>query len=445
MSAENNQANKDKINLNEIEIGKRVRVKKLDSGSLWARKTVAGGIVFYWRFTLAGASDWIYIGIYDARNPPRSIEPIVRSSGETFSIQAASAKADAIARAHKKSVSSGGGGISEIHAQRKAERLEKEAQKIDDKKHTVASLIELYCASLANLKTRRDFEGMFAKHIINAHPKIAHAPAKSVDAETWADALRELASNHPHTARKLRSYIKAAYTMAIKSPYDLNINIKFKAFKIKSNPLNDIPPPKANKADKDALSADELRTYWGLIRDLEGIKGAVLRLHLLTGGLRVLQLLRLKPNDITRDLFTLYDIKGKRDEPSAYSTPITATARKDFDYLLSINPTGFVFSTNGGITNISPETVLHWAQKTVGDSIVNFKIKRIRSGIETLLSSKRVAKDIRGRLQSHGITGVQDVHYDDYDYLREKLNALKLIEKTLNETDTDNNVIKLFG
>ena len=443
MATKNTITDEKPINLKEIETGKRVQVKKLDNGSLWARKTVAGGIVFYWRYSFEGGRNWVYLGAYDARNPPRSTEPTIRNGAETFSIIAAGAKADALSREHKKSVTTGGGGIGEIREQRKAERLEREAQKIDDKKHTVASLIELYCASLANLKTRRDFEGMFAKHIINAHPKIAHAPAKSVDAETWADALRELASNHPHTARKLRSYIKAAYTMAIKSPYDLNINIKFKAFKIKSNPLNDIPPPKANKADKDALSADELRTYWGLIRDLEGIKGAVLRLHLLTGGLRVLQLLRLKPNDITRDLFTLYDIKGKRDEPSAYSTPITATARKDFDYLLSINPTGFVFSTNGGITNISPETVLHWAQNAVGDTIANFKLKRIRSGIETLLSSKRVAKDIRGRLQSHGITGVQDVHYDDYDYLREKLNALKLIEKTLNETDTT--VIKMFG
>ena len=445
MATKNTITDEKPINLKEIETGKRVQVKKLDNGSLWARKTVAGGIVFYWRYSFEGGRNWVYLGAYDARNPPRSTEPTIRNGAETFSIIAAGAKADALSREHKKSVTTGGGGIGEIREQRKAERLEREAQKIDDKKHTVASLIELYSASLTNTKTRRDFEGMFAKHIIGTHPQIAHAPAKSVDSETWADALRELANQHPHTARKLRSYIKAAYTMAIKSPYDLNINIKFKAFKIKSNPFNDIPPPKANKADKDALSADELRTYWLAIRDLEGIKGAVLRLHLLTGGLRVLQLLRLKRADIKRDLFTLYDIKGKRDEPTAYSTPITATARQDFDYLLSINSSGFVFSTNGGMTSISPETVLHWAQKAAGDSIVNFKIKRIRSGIETLLSSRRVAKDIRGRLQSHGITGVQDVHYDDYDYLREKLNALKLIEKTLNETDTDNNVIKLFG
>lgn len=423
------------INLKEIELGKRVQVKKLDNGSLWARKLTAGGISFYWRYSFEGKRNWVYLGMYDPRNPPRSTEPTIRNGSETYSIVAACKKADALAIEHKASQTTGGGGIGEIREKRKAERLEREAQKIDDKTHTVEGLIELYSASLTNHKTRRDFEGMFEKHIKGAQPKIARAPAKSVDSETWADALRELAKQHPHTARKLRSYIKAAYSMAIKAPYDLNINLKFKAFKIKSNPFNDIPPPKANKADKDALSADELQTYWGIIRELDGVKGAVLRLHLLTGGLRVLQLLRLNRADIKRDTFTLYDIKGKRDEPTAYSTPITATVRQDFDYLLSVNPSGYVFSTNGGMTSISPETVLHWAQNAVGDAIVNFKLKRIRSGIETLLSSKRVAKDIRGRLQSHGITGVQDVHYDDYDYLREKLNALKLIEKTLNQTD----------
>ena len=431
------------FNLKDIELGKRVQVRKLNNGSLWARKLVTGGVSFYWRYSFEGKRNWIYLGIYDARNPPRSTEPTIRNGAETYSIAAACKKAEVLATEHKASQTIGGGGIGEIRAKRKAERLEREAQKIDDKAHTVASLVELYSASLTNQKTRRDFEGAFENHIKNVKPKIAHAPAKSVDSETWADALRELAQQHPHTARKLRSYIKAAYSMAIKSPYDLNINVKFKAFKIKSNPFNDIPPPKANKADKDALSADELQTYWGIIRELEGIKGAVLRLHLLTGGLRVLQLLRLKRTDVKRDLFTLYDIKGKRDEPSAYSTPITATARQDFDYLLNVNQSGFVFSTDGGITHISPETVLHWAQKAVGNSIENFKLKRIRSGIETLLSSKRVSKDIRGRLQSHGITGVQDVHYDDYDYLREKLNALKLIEKTLNQTDTT--VIKMFA
>ena len=170
MATKNTITDEKPINLKEIETGKRVQVKKLDNGSLWARKTVAGGIVFYWRYSFEGGRNWVYLGAYDARNPPRSTEPTIRNGAETFSIIAAGAKADALSREHKKSVTTGGGGIGEIREQRKAERLEREAQKIDDKKHTVASLIELYSASLTNTKTRRDFEGMFAKHIIGTGP-----------------------------------------------------------------------------------------------------------------------------------------------------------------------------------------------------------------------------------------------------------------------------------
>ena len=41
-----------------------------------------------------------------------------------------------------------------------------------------------------------------------------------------------------------------------------------------------------------------------------------------------------------------------------------------------------------------------------------FELKRIRSGIETLLVAQGVSREIRGHLQSHGLTGVQARYYD---------------------------------
>jgi hypothetical protein len=43
-------------------------------------------------------------------------------------------------------------------------------------------------------------------------------------------------------------------------------------------------------ADKNPLSADKLRTYWQAIKPMPGFIGSVLRLHLLTGGKRIEQL-----------------------------------------------------------------------------------------------------------------------------------------------------------
>ena len=65
---------------------------------------------------------------------------------------------------------------------------------------------------------------------------------------------------------------------------------------------------------------------------------------------------------------------------------------------------------------------MRWATRSMG-----FKAKRLRSGVETLLSSAGVSRDVRGRLQSHGISGVQATHYDAHDYLPEKKQALETL------------------
>jgi hypothetical protein len=48
----------------------------------------------------------------------------------------------------------------------------------------------------------------------------------------------------------------------------------------------------------------------------------------------------------------------------------------------------------------------------VGNAIEGFQLKRIRSGVETLLAAQGVSREVRGHLQSLGLTGVQARHYD---------------------------------
>ena len=48
-----------------------------------------------------------------------------------------------------------------------------------------------------------------------------------------------------------------------------------------------------------------------------------------------------------------------------------------------------------------------------------------------MLASAGVSRDTRGRLQSHGISGVQATHYDGHDYLPEKRQALETLLRLL--------------
>jgi hypothetical protein len=43
------------------------------------------------------------------------------------------------------------------------------------------------------------------------------------------------------------------------------------------------------------------------------------------------------------------------------------------------------------------------------------------------LAAQGVSREVRGHLQSHGLTGVQARHYDGHDYMREKGRALEIL------------------
>jgi hypothetical protein len=90
-----------------------------------------------------------------------------------------------------------------------------------------------------------------------------------------------------------------------------------------------------------------------------------------------------------------------------------------------------------GETHLSNATFFHWAKEAAGNKISDFAPKRIRSGVETLLAATGVSQDIRGRLQSHGISGVQDRHYNAHDYLAEKRQALDLLYELLDGRKPD--------
>lgn len=61
-----------------------------------------------------------------------------------------------------------------------------------------------------------------------------------------------------------------------------------------------------------------------------------------------------------------------------------------------------------------------------------------RSGVETLLASAGVSAEHRGRLQSHGVSGVQATHYDAHDCAPEKLSALKILFRLLEASEISN-------
>lgn len=402
------------------------KVKPL--GALQARKQTSGAVAFYWRYSIGDRSERVLIGLYDSAAAPKSLTPTPRG----YSYAAAIRAAESLSLEHHAHRDQGG--RPALVAAQKAEKAAAAEAVRRAAENTLKALLLAYCDHLEALgrRSHRDARSIFQLHVFDAWPSVAAMPAKAVDAERFADMMRRLIDDGKgRTANKLRSYARAAYQTAKAARSKPNIPVLFKAFEITSNPVADTSPDESqNRPDKRPMSAAELRAYWSSIKALEGFRGALLRLHLLTGGQRIEQLVNLKTADIEGASFVLYDGKGRPGHPPRpHTVPLIRPAAKA---LRDCKPAReFALSTDGGTTHVAATTLSEWAAQAA-HGVEEFQAKRIRSGVETMLAAAGVPQDIRGRLQSHGIAGVQARHYDGHDYLPEKRKALETLHKLLN-------------
>jgi len=411
--------------IQEMPAGKFVTVVKVaPTGALQARKDGCGATKFYWRFSIGAKSERVAIGLYDSAAAPKSLTLTAKG----FSVLAAVRAAEALAQRHYQHRESGGHPAL-VAADRAAKAATDEARK-SAAQHTLSRLLDLYCDYLKGLgrDSHKDARSIFNLHVKQAWPALAAIPAKEVTTEQFADMMRKLIeADKKRTANKFRAYSRAAYQAAKAARSKPSIPVAFKDFGITTNPVADtLPDETGNRSAKRPLSPGELRKYWQSIRVMGGIKGALLRLHLLTGGQRIAQFVRLLSKNVADDSIVLYDSKGRPGQPPRpHTVPLIAAAKAA---LAEVDIAGeWALSTDGGKTHIAATSLSKWAVEAAGDEIPGFLTKRIRSGIETLLASARVSSDTRGRLQSHGISGVQSRHYDGHDYFDEKLESLEMV------------------
>ena len=358
-------------------------VKVKPSGALQARKQANGSVFFFWRYSIGAASERVQIGAYDSAASPKSLAPSARG----YSIAAAVHAAELLAVKHHQHKSEGG--RPALVAAAKEVRRKAEKEKISAAKQTLSNLLGDYCDHLEKLErsAHKDARSIFKLHVTEAWPKIAALPANQATGEQVADMMRRvLEMGKGRTANKVRSYVRAAYQTARASRSKASIPVHFKAYNVVANPAADTEPDESqNKPDKDPLSSDELRAYWQAIKALSGFRGAVLRLHLLTGGQRIEQLENMLSSHVAGDSILLYDSKGRPGKlPRPHTVPLVNAAAVA---LMDCKPNGtYALSTDGGKTHLSAVTLSAWAVEAA-ISIPRFKKKRLRSGVETLLAA----------------------------------------------------------
>ncbi len=306
---------------------------------------------------------------------------------------------------------------------------------------TLGKLLEGYVAQLRHdgKQSARDVETTFKRQVESAWPQLWKKPAADVTTDDLLDVVARVENTgKKREAAKLRSFIRAAYSAAINARTSTSSPV-LRALKITANPARDLGVIKNNTTAGDRnLSLTELRAYWKRINEKSFIHGPMLRFHLLTGAQRQAQLGRATESDLDMDAksFRLLDNKGRRSKPRQHHVPLIPAALEALEAMRTPRAGPYLFTvTNGnsGVTNSTMRdalavvnTAMKNAEELQGST---FTAGDLRRTVETQLSTAGVSMEDRAYLQSHGLGGVQAVHYDRYERLKETRAALELLHK----------------
>lgn len=250
--------------------------------------------------------------------------------------------------------------------------------------------------------------------------------ARDVDPGQISEHLAEIyRRGSTSQADKTRAYVSAAYTNVMQAKYDYTGTSRAGSWGLKSNPVAAIPAdPNASKPGDRHLGPKEFRLFWKWLeaRDAETRLSPVLRLQLATGQ-RTTEILRLGPAFWDRAQRMLEWPTTKNKLP--HSVPICQHAF-DIIELLIPNKHGLYFPhrdyPDKPAAYISLRPLCDLFVERAG--IERFTRRDIRRTWKTLAGRAGIDKDMRDRLPNHAMRDVSSKHYDRYDYLPERREAV---------------------
>lgn len=294
-------------------------------------------------------------------------------------------------------------------------------------------------------------QSIFNLHVFAKFTDLADTKASDVKSSDLREVLARLVEDGKgRTAGKLRSYLRAAFSAAAKAEFDPTAPSSLLGFGIEANPCDPLPSmAQFNRAGERVLTLEELRLYINGIEFFRPMTQRAMRLALYLCGQRPTQLLRVPPSDVhlteTGGEIWIRDPKGSRNTARIHILPLVGVAHGIVKELMEMNAKATYLFQSVEDSHLRTETVSA-AVYEIATALVEcersrslFQGKDIRRTCETMLAGMGISKDLRGQVLSHGISGVQDRHYDRHSYLDEKhavlqawndrLEALRMDEK----------------
>jgi len=255
-------------------------------------------------------------------------------------------------------------------------------------------------------------------------------PARDLTPDDVLDVIRPIyARGKKSMADHVRSYIRSAYSWAIKSEHDYR-NTAPRRFRLVANPAAGIPTePKV--VGSRWLREDE---FVQLYRWLECPDAPVHPPY--ARAVRILMLTRQRVEEIARLHVDQWDAKeriidwSKTKNGKPHAIPVPPLAAELIESIVP-NEYGWFFpSATDPSRPVSAQTLYSFMWRQRQRDVIPFVTNRdLRRTWKTLAGKAGLSKEIRDRIQNHTLQDVSSKSYDRWTYMPEKRAAMERWDK----------------
>lgn len=308
---------------------------------------------------------------------------------------------------------------------------------------SLGELLEAYIQDLHERKCRTavSVESSIRTWVLKTDPALWEKPANAVTPTDVRDLLAYHSERGMTTGvNRLRSYLVSAYRFAARHDYS-PLRRENEVWRLSENPASIIPRISSfERPGERVLSSDEVAHLYQHIgtpaSTREGARLAV-QLAVSTAGQRPAMLLRLRRShiDFERRCLDIPGAETKNGRPHVVpfvglsEQVVCELARRaddaGRDVLFPGNPR--YGQETYGLQSLM--RAMRTYRKTFGRSEI--QVRDVRRTAKTVMGQLGVSKDRRDRLQGHTPTDISTRHYDRYDYLAEKREALEVWDSWL--------------
>jgi len=374
----------------------------------------SGEMDFYFKYFMGGKSKSMKIGRFG--NSPGRLS-LAQAKAEFRNLSAIYStgidpKAQKIENANKQE--------EEKHAQDEIER-KKQMQ------GNLGQLAEFYIEYLKKNKSETHYNNVkkaFNKDLYTIAPETKASDVTKADIIKILHKITE--RNALVMANRMRVYLSAMFGYGINFDDSVEAIKRETLFFIKSNPVTETQTIiKKEKRGDRSLTEPEVKAFWDLLdkSNMSITRVNALKLMLIT-GCRVQEMAGLRWSEIDY-LEKIIVLPSERTKNKlAHVVPLNALALNIINNTPKLHDI-FLFPDE---TNTQPLKTDGFSQAisrlSKNSTIEKFVPRDLRRTFKTLTGKAGISKEIRDRLQNHALQDVSSLHYDRYDYLKEKRVAM---------------------